>query len=284
LPGACAAVFLAHAPLFAWRAEAGRLTDSTMSTAEVKSARGAVRVEHGAKRIRAYLGGELVADTIAPLLVWEAPYYPTYYFPAADVRHELLHAEGSVDQSPSRGDGELFTVRAGGREAPGGAVAYEDSPLEALRSTVKLRWDAMDAWFEEDEEVYTHARDPHTRVDILASSRHVRVEVDGVTVAESTSPRLLFETGLPVRYYVPKTHVRMELMQLEQRVTHCPYKGAAESWSVRIDGKVHEHLAWCYPAPLPESQKIAGLMAFYNEKVDLFVGGELQEPPRTHFR
>jgi uncharacterized protein (DUF427 family) len=253
-----------------------------VATAEAINKRGSVRVEHGAKRIRAYLGGELVADTTRPLLVWERPNYPTYYFPAADVRRELLRAEGSVDHSPSRGDGELFTVHAGEQEVRGAAVVYEDSPLEAIRATIKLRWDAMDAWFEEDEEVYAHARDPHTRVDILASSRHVRVEVAGMTVAESTSPRLLFETGLPVRYYLPKPHVRMDLLQREERVTHCPYKGAAESWSVRVDGEVHEHLAWCYPAPLPESQKIAGLMAFYNEKVDLFVGGERQERPRTH--
>jgi uncharacterized protein (DUF427 family) len=254
-----------------------------MSTTETTSARGTVRVEHGAKRVRAYLGGELVADTVRPLLVWEAPYYPTYYFPAADVRIELLHAEGAIDHSPSRGDGELFTVRAGEREARSAAVGYEDSPIDALRSTIKLQWQAMDAWFEEDEEVYTHPRDPYTRVDILASSRHLRVEVDGVTVAESTSPRLLFETGLPARFYIPKPHVRMELMQRSERVTHCPYKGAAESWDVRIGEAVHENLAWCYPAPLPESQKVAGLMAFYNEKVDLFVGGVLQERPSTHF-
>jgi uncharacterized protein (DUF427 family) len=250
-----------------------------MATSEIGT-RGAVRVEQGAKWVRAYLGGELVADTTRPLLVWEAPYYPTYYFPAADVRAELLTPEGAVDHSPSRGDGELLTVHAGGREARGAAVAYEDSPIEALRSTIKLRWDAMDSWFEEDEEVYTHARDPHTRVDILASSRHLRVELDGVTVAESTAPRLLFETGLPTRYYVPKPHVRMELLRREERVTQCPYKGQAESWSVRIGESVRERVAWCYPAPLPESEKIAGLIAFYNEKVDLFVGGVLQERPK----
>ena len=254
-----------------------------MSATQITSARGAVRVEHGAKRIRAYLGGHLVADSIRPLLVWEVPYYPTYYFPAADVRGELLDADGAIDHSPSRGDGETFTVRAGGREARGAAVRYEDSPIEELRSTIKLHWQAMDAWFEEDEEVYTHARDPYTRVDILASSRHVRVEVAGVTVAESTSPRLLFETGLPVRYYLPKPHVRMELLERREEVTHCPYKGRAESWSVRAGERLHENLAWSYPAPLQESHKIAGLIAFYNEKVDLFVAGVLQERPSTKF-
>jgi uncharacterized protein (DUF427 family) len=254
-----------------------------MSATGITRARGAVRVEHGAKRIRAYLGGQLVADTIRPLLVWEVPYYPTYYFPAADVRGELMHVDGAVDHSPSRGDGETLTVRVGGREARGAAVRYDDSPIEELRSTIKLHWQAMDAWFEEDEEVFTHARDPYTRVDILASSRHVRVEVAGVTVAESTSPRLLFETGLPARYYLPKTHVRMELLQRGDTVTHCPYKGRAESWSVRAGERQYENLAWSYPTPLPESQKIAGLIAFYNEKVDLFLAGVLQERPSTKF-
>jgi uncharacterized protein (DUF427 family) len=254
-----------------------------MSTTKSTRARGAVRVERGAKRIRAYLGGELVADTIRPLLVWEVPYYPTYYFPAEDVRGELLHADGALVHSPSRGDGEALTLTAGGREAPGAAVRYEDSPMEELRGTIKLDWQAMDAWFEEDEEVYTHARDPYTRVDILASSRQVRVDVDGVTVAESTSPRLLFETGLPVRYYLPKPHVRMNLLQRCDVVTHCPYKGSAESWSVRASGGLQENVAWSYPAPLPESQKIAGLIAFYNEKVDIFVDGELQQRPHTKF-
>ncbi len=141
----------------------------------------------------------------------------------------------------------------------------------------------MDAWFEEDEEVFTHPRDPYTRVDILASSRHVRVEVDGVTVAESASPRLLFETGLPVRYYLPKTHVRMDLLTPTESVSHCPYKGTARWWSVHAGDSVHEDLAWSYPAPLPESVKIAGLIAFYNERADIYVGGVLQERPSTKF-
>ena len=162
-------------------------------------------------------------------------------------------------------------------------MRYESSPIPELRELIRLEWNAIDAWFEEDEEVFTHARDPHTRIDILASSRHVRVQLEGVTIAESTSPRLLFETGLPVRYYVPKTHVRMELMERGELVTHCPYKGSAESWAVRAGGQLHENMAWSYPAPLPESQKIAGLMAFYNEKLDLFIDGVRQERPKTHF-
>src|ERR671915_1098124 len=194
--------------------------------------RGSVRVESGSKRVRAYLGGAVVADTTAPLLVWERPYYPAYYFPLADVHAELLESDEIV-RSPSRGDGRTFTIRAGGKEAPGAAVRYQDSRIEPLREAIRLDWDAMDAWFEEDEEVFTHPRDPYTRVDILPSSRHVRVEVDGVTVAESAKPTLLFETGLPARFYLPKTHVRMDLLVATEYVSHCPYKGQAEWWSVR---------------------------------------------------
>lgn len=241
-----------------------------------------VRIEQGGKRIRAYLGGNLVADTIAPVLVWEIPYYPTYYIPAADVRAELVE-DGPGDRSPSRGDATAYTVKVDGAEAPGAAVRYLESSVEELRGLVRLDWGAMDAWFEEDEEVFVHPRNPYTRVDVLASSRRVRVEVDGVTVAESSSPRLLFETGLPVRYYLPKTHVRMDLLEHTDTATHCPYKGTAEYWSVRANGKVHEDLAWSYPTPLEESRKVAGLVCFYSEKVDIYVDGVLQERPKSRF-
>jgi uncharacterized protein (DUF427 family) len=242
-----------------------------------------IRIEPTAKRVRTYLGGEPVADTTRSLLVWEIPYYPTYYFPAADVRTELLEADGGVAQSESLGVGTTFTVSAGSKQAPEAALRYDHSPVEKLREMIRFDWRAMDAWFEEDEEVFTHARDPHTRVDILASSRDVRVEVDGVTVARSTSPRLLFETGLPVRYYLPKPHVCLDLLERSETVTHCPYKGQAQSWSVRIGEHLHENLAWSYPTPLPESEKIAGMIAFYNEKVDLFIDGTRQARLTTKF-
>jgi uncharacterized protein (DUF427 family) len=253
-------------------------------TTRNEQTRGRVRIERGPKRVRAYLGGVAVADTTRPLLVWEVPYYPTYYIPVADVRTDLLEADGGPGvRSPSRGHGRTFTIRSGGVEAPGAALRYEDSPLEELRDAIRLDWEAMDAWFEEDEQVFTHPRDPYTRVDILPSSRHVRVEVDGVTIAESAKPTLLFETGLPVRYYLPKTHVRMDLLTATDSVSHCPYKGTAEWWSVRAGDELHADLAWSYRTPLPESQKIAGLVAFYNEKVDIFVDGVLQERPTTKF-
>lgn len=246
------------------------------ATTNVKThTRGRVRVERGSKRIRAYLGGEVVADTTGPLLVWEKPYYPTYYFPATDVRADRLTPDGGIAHSPSRGDAKIYSVHAGGRQRTGAALHYEQSPFEELRNTIRLDWDAIDAWFEEDEEVFTHARDPYTRVDILPSSRHVRVDIDGVTIAESTRARLLFETGLPVRYYLPKTDVRMDLLAPTETTSHCPYKGQAEYWSATIGKTVRPDIAWSYRTPLPESQKITGLVCFYPERADIYIDGQL---------
>jgi uncharacterized protein (DUF427 family) len=254
-----------------------------MSDTTTHTTRGQVRTEPSAKRVRAYLGGEVVADTIHPVLVWEVPYYPAYYFPVADVRTDLLEPDGAVAHSPSRGDGQTYTVTAGGKQARAAALRYPDSPIPELRDLIRLEWGAMDAWFEEDEEVFTHPRDPYTRIDILPSSRHVRIEIDGVTVAESSNAALLFETGLPVRYYLPKTHVRLDLLTHTDSETHCPYKGQAEYWSVRTGDTVHEDIAWSYPTPLPESLGVAGHIAFYDEKVDVFVDGVRQERPHTKF-
>jgi uncharacterized protein (DUF427 family) len=190
---------------------------------------------------------------------------------------------GDTEHSPSRGEGEVLHVKVATATAERAALRYPDSPLERLRDLVRIDWSAMSEWLEEDEPVYTHPRDPYKRVDILASSRRVRVEVDGVTVADTAQPRILFETGLPPRYYVPLGDVRMDLLRPSPTVTHCPYKGAASYWTVDTGQGGHEDLVWIYRAPLPESQKIAGLACFYNEKVDMYLDGELQAKPKTPF-
>ena len=111
------------------------------------------------------------------------------------------------------------------------------------------------------------------RIDIEPSSRHVRVEVDGTTVADSTSAVILLETGKPPRYYLPRADVRFDLLEATDKVTHCPYKGDAEYWSVRVGDTLHENLAWSYPTPIPESEPIAGLICFYGERADHHVDG-----------
>ena len=239
-----------------------------------QTARG-IRIEPGHKRVRTYLAGQLVADTVRPVLVWEGPHYPVYYLPAADVRAELVPV-GRTEHSPSRGEAQVFDVKVASATAPAAALRYAESPLAELRDLIRLDWSSMSEWFEEDEPVYTHPRNPYTRVDILASSRHVRVELDGITVADSRRSRILFETGLPPRYYLPLTDVRMDLLRPSDTQTHCPYKGVAAYWSVEIGGAVHDDVVWIYRAPLPESQKIAGLACFYNERVDIFIDGVRQ--------
>lgn len=240
-----------------------------------------LRTERGAKRIRAYLAGELVADTTSPWLVWERPYYPTYYLAAQDVHTDLVDT-GEVRTDERCGEGRVHDVKTARGTAPGAALRYPNSPAEPLRDLVRLGWDAMDEWLEEDEPVYTHPRDPYNRVDILASSGHVRVVIDGVTVADSARPTILFETGLPPRYYLPLTDVRLDLLRPSDTTSHCPYKGTASYWSAEVDGSAYEDIPWMYRTPLPESVKVAGLACFYTEKVELFLDGDLQRDPRPH--
>jgi uncharacterized protein (DUF427 family) len=232
--------------------------------------------------VRVLFGGETIADG-QPWMVWEKPWYPAYYFDQDDVRSDLLSATAQTDHSPSRGDAQRHTVEVGDRRAEAAAGWYIESPIDEIVGTVRFDWDAMDAWFEEDEQVHVHPRNPYTRIDILQSARHVRIEVDGVTVADSHQARLLFETGLPVRYYLPKTDVRMDLLTPTEHVTHCPYKGDANYYSVHVDGTTHDDLAWWYKHPTRESDPIAGRVCFYDERVDVYVDGQRRARPKTHF-
>jgi uncharacterized protein (DUF427 family) len=242
---------------------------------------GDVRVEESEKRVRALFAGTVIADTYSPRLVWENPFYPTYYLSEEDVRGDLLYPTGDTHTSVSRGEAEVLTVKVGDREAVGAALRYRDSPVDRLRGTIRLEWDAMDAWFEEDDEVFAHARNPYTRIDVLQSSRHVRVDVDGTTVADSRRPLLLFETGMPVRTYLPKLDVRLDLLEPSQTTWHCPYKGLASYYHVVIDGRRYEDLVWAYPYPALESAAIAGHVCFYDEKVDVYIDGVLRDLPSS---
>ena len=248
----------------------------------IAPSRGRVRLEQGRKRVRVLVGGHVAADTIRPVLVWEIPHYPMYYIPAEDVRAELIDT-GATKHSPSRGEGRVHDLRIGNTVVPAAALTFPDSPMAELRGLVRLEWGAMGEWLEEDEPIYTHPRDPHSRVDILASSRHVQISLDGVVIADSTQPRILFETGLPPRFYLPMTDIRMELLRPVQRETHCPYKGTATYWDVVVGEKTYDAFVWSYRSPLPESQKVAGLVAFYNEKVDITLDGVPQDRPITPF-
>jgi uncharacterized protein (DUF427 family) len=242
-----------------------------------------VRIEPCPKRVRGVVDGTAVVDSIDVRYVWENPAFPQYYFPVDDVRVDLLLPTDTVTHSVQRGDAHHYTIAVGQTRRVDGAWRYDDSPVEDLRDLVRFDWDAMDAWYEEDEEVFVHPRSPYTRVEILDSSRHLVVEVDGVVVADTRRARVLFETGLPARWYIPKDDVRTDLLEHSAKTSRCPYKGEAEYWSAVIDARVETDIAWSYPEPLPESTRIAGMICFYNERADLIVDGVRDARPVTKF-
>ena len=240
-------------------------------------------VEPVPRRIRAFLGGGKILDTTRAKYVWELPYFPQFYIPLADVRSDLLVDEGHT-QRTGRGLAALHGIKAGSEQRPRAARVITEAAVDGLADTVRFEWAALDAWFEEDEQVFVHPRSPYTRVDALRSNRPVRVELEGVVLAESASPVFVFETGLPTRYYLPRTDVDFGHLVPSDTQTACPYKGVTSGyWSVEVDGTVHKDLAWAYDYPTRQLLPITNLVAFYNEKVDTYVDGQLAERPQTHF-
>jgi uncharacterized protein (DUF427 family) len=235
----------------------------------------------GSSRVRAYSAGVLVADAAPPLLVWEHSYYPQYFFAPGDLRAELRPA-GPGRRSKSLGPSELFDVVVGDRVLEGAAQRYPEAPVEGLRDALTLTWSALDTWLAEDEVLHTHARDPYARVDALPSSRHVRVVVGGEVVAESRRPVVLIQTGLPLRYYLPQTDVRMDLLTPTDTVSYCAYKGTASYWTLNAGGLELTDIAWGYDTPLREGLRVAGMVCFWPEKnadLELYVDGERVDRP-----
>lgn len=233
-------------------------------------------VQAGLRRVRALSAGDLVVDAVAPLLVWEHPYYPQYFFAESDLEVEV-RAAGKGPRSRVLGPSEVFDVVVGDRVVPQAARRFPEAPVAAMREALTLTWSAFDTWLEEDEVVYTHPRSPYVRIDALPSSRHVRVVLNGEVVAESKRPVVLHETGLAPRYYLPQVDVRTDLLTPTTSQSHCPYKGTASYWSLAVDGVAVPDALWGYPTPLPEAAKIAGLVAFWPEKsadLEVYVDGQ----------
>lgn len=241
-------------------------------------------VEPTPRWVRVRVGDELVADSRRALLhVQYGPgalarsFLPTYYVPLEHVVDGAL-----VDPVEASQGLTVWAIQAAGRHLEDSAWTHHDppEPLAALAGMVTFAWRDPIVWFEEDEPLIAHARDPHKRVDVVPSSRHVRVEVDGVVLAESLRPVLLFETTLPIRYYLPPEDINVDLTRSDTRSV-CPYKGEATWWSTSIGDRAIDDIAWSYPSPIPENPRIAGLVCFRNERIDLFVDGELQQRPVT---
>lgn len=235
-------------------------------------------VEVSPKRVRGVVAGHVVADSTRVLLVWERAHHPAYYFPRADVRTDLIVPNDGTMPWDAVGEAHLADLQVGDRVVPDAVLTFPDSPIKQIADHVRFRWKAMDAWLEEDEPVFVHPHDPYTRIDILSSSRRVRVEINGVTVADSTRTLMLFETATPTRCYLPRTDVRFDLLEPGTRTSRCPYKGTAEYFSVRIGDAVHHDVAWTYRTPFAESGKIAGYIAFDDEMADVTVEPPLRRP------
>ena len=236
-----------------------------------------VALEPSPKQVRVVFAGVTIADSRRALLLRERGRTPRYYFPRADVRTEYLKRSTSSEGSAHLGPTRTWDVVVGdskeSRTAAHAAIAHPaPAPqVKALAEHISFDWSAMDAWFEEDEQIFVHPRDPYVRIDCLKSSRHVEVFLGGERVAECHRPVVLFETGLPPRYYIPLDDVRMELLRPSSTETVCPYKGSASYYSVKIGERDYPDIVWTYLAPFDEARKIQELVCFYQERVDQFV-------------
>lgn len=243
-----------------------------------------VHVSESPRHVRVIFNGEILADSRHAKLVRETDVLPVYYFPQADVRGDFLAASLYKTECPYKGEASYWSVHAGGKKAENAVWSYQ-SPLPAAAGIANhfvFEWNKMDKWMEEDEEIFVHPRDPYKRVDVLQSSRHVKVVIAGQTIADSRRPRLLFETNHPVRYYLLEEDVRMDLLVPSVTRSRCPYKGAASYWSVRVDSQLYEDMVWGYREPIPECPKIKGLLCFFHERgADIYVDGEEIPRPQT---
>ena len=252
---------------------------------EMPERRGLILFEDSPRRIRGVLAGETVVDSTRVKLLHEHGHLPIYYFPREDVRFDLLEPTDHHTRCPYKGEASYWTLRVGDRVAENAVWGYPE-PLDdapPLADYVAFYWNALDTWYEEDEEAIVHPRDPYHRVDVVPSSRHVVVRVGGQVIAESTRPLALFETGLPTRWYLPEEDVRMDLLEPSDKRTGCAYKGFASYWSVRVGDELEEDVVWTYRSPRRGMEPIKDLVCFFNERVDLEVDGEVQERPETQW-
>jgi uncharacterized protein (DUF427 family) len=244
-----------------------------------------IKIDSTPRWVRVKFNGLIIADSKEVLILHERGHLPVYYFPEKDVNKEVLVPTEKTSHCPLKGNASYWTIKVGDRTVENAVWSYQNPIPERkeIKGYFSFYWNQVDAWFEEEEEIFVHPRDPYKRVDALLSSRHIKIVLEGKTVAESRRPVIVFETGVPVRYYLPKEDVAQEFLEPYNLTTRCPYKGSASYWSVIIEGKSFENIVWSYLNPIPEISKIAGLLSFYNERVDVYVDGELQKQPEWHY-
>jgi uncharacterized protein (DUF427 family) len=245
---------------------------------------GALYLEPTPKRIRAELGGVVIADSRHAFVLHEAGHQPVYYFPPEDVRTDLFEPSPRRSSVPTKGAATYFTIRAGEKVLHNGAWTYADPPAEApplLKGLIAFYFNRMSRWLEESHEIHTHPRDPYTRIDVLETDRHIRISLGGELLAETDRALGLFETGLPPRWYLPLDDVLAPLTPTDS-ASACPYKGVASYYSVEVpDGHDGRDLVWYYEDPYDEVRRVKGLVCFFNEKVDIELDGVVQPRPES---
>jgi uncharacterized protein (DUF427 family) len=252
---------------------------------EIPRRTGVIYFEDSPRRIRAVFAGETIVDSRHAAMLHEQNHLPVYYFPTDEVRMDLLVPSEHSSHCPFKGDASYWSIEVGDRTSENAAWSYPEPIAGAppLAGYIAFYWNKLDEWFEEDEPAIVHARDPYHRIDVLDTSRHVKVTVNGEVIAETQRARVLFETGLPPRWYIPPDDVHTAALVPSEKQTGCAYKGFASYLSVKAGGEGEEDLVWFYPSPRPEAERIRGYLAFFNERVDIEVDGELQERPQTQW-
>ncbi|MBV8994672.1 MAG: DUF427 domain-containing protein [Pseudonocardiales bacterium] len=227
------------------------------------------------RRVRAVFGVETVLDTTSGMLLHESNLRPQLYLPRGDLRKDLLDPTDHHTHCPFKGDASYWSITVHGQAADNAVWAYLDPLPQAgwLRDHVALYWDSMDAWFDEDEQVAGHLRDPYHRADARSTSRQVRVLAGDELIAVSRRAVLLSETGLPNRFYLPADDVRTDLLEPSDTQTVCPYKGTAFYRSLRIPSGLIVNATWCYPEPLEGVGAIRDHLCFAADKIETWVDG-----------
>jgi uncharacterized protein (DUF427 family) len=241
-----------------------------------------MHAEVSPRRVRIVFGGATLADSKRAVLLREAKRLPIYYFPQQDIRMEFMQPSGRRAQDEHKGEAMYWTIRSDSKTAENAAWSYADPPADcaAIKDHFAFEWNAVDAWYEEEEEIFVHARDPYKRVDAIRSARHVQIFVAGETIADTRRPTLVFETNHPVRYYIPLEDIRRDRLIASDTASRCPYKGIASYWSVKAGDEILSDLAWSYRDTIPECPKIKDLVCFFQEREAVIAvdGEELPRP------
>lgn len=252
----------------------------------VESHPGDVAVEPARRRVRVFVDDLCVGDTDAALTLFEHGFTPRWYLPLADVRADLLRPNGNVTDTLGRGPAHWHDLHLPHRVISDAAWTHPTPPTSCppLDGYVSFEWNLMSRWLEEDDEIIVHPRDPYTRVDVLRSSRHVVVSLQGTVLADSTRPLVLLETGAPTRYYLPTDDVDHSLLLPSDSFTWCPYKGRATYRHVRLGDTVYRDLFWTYEEPLRDVDRIVGHLCPFNEFLDISVDGMQLPRPESKWR